>query len=104
VERKSQVSHWVVLSHWAVYDCMGYGLLGIYGLWCPNPCPLTWWTKKVMGYKGLWVTQGMGYEGVDCSVLEVAVFENVGKNFYRALMNGLESGKVVVSSISILAV
>jgi len=27
---------------------MGY-VIG-YGLWCPNPCPPSWWTKKV----GLW--------------------------------------------------
>jgi hypothetical protein len=33
------------------------------------------------------------------SVLEVAVFENVGKNFYRALTNGLESACTCISSL-----
>jgi hypothetical protein len=45
---------------------MGYGLLRLYGLWYVFPCEPTRWTKKVMGYKGVWVIWTMGYEGVDC--------------------------------------
>ena len=48
---------------------MGYGLLRTYGLWCENPCPPSWWTRKAMGYKGLWVIRGMSYEGFDCIYL-----------------------------------
>ncbi|KAF8954255.1 hypothetical protein BDZ97DRAFT_1977970, partial [Flammula alnicola] len=41
---------------------MDYGLSRTYGLWVENSRPPTWWTKKSMGYKGLWVISGMGYE------------------------------------------
>jgi hypothetical protein len=45
---------------------MGYGLLRTYGLWYVIPCEPSWWTAQAMGYKGLWVMRGMGYEGFDC--------------------------------------
>jgi len=45
---------------------MGYWLLRTYGLWYANPRPPSWWTKKYMGFRGLWVIKVMGYEGVDC--------------------------------------
>jgi len=46
---------------------MGYGLLRTYGLWYAIPCEPSWWTAQAMGYKGLWVIRGMGYEGFNCS-------------------------------------
>jgi hypothetical protein len=45
---------------------MGYGLLQTYGLWYVISCKPSWWTAQAMGYKGLWVMRGMGYEGFDC--------------------------------------
>jgi hypothetical protein len=45
---------------------MGYWLLRTYGLWYANPRPPSWWTKKYMGFRGLWVIKVMGYEGVNC--------------------------------------
>jgi len=46
---------------------MGYWLLMTYGLlWYANPRPPRWWTKKCMGFRGLWVIKVMGYEGVNC--------------------------------------
>ena len=47
---------------------MGYGVSWFYGLWVRNPRLPSWWTKKVMGYKGLWLIPPMGYEGFDCNM------------------------------------
>ena len=52
---------------------MGYWLLRTYGLWCANPRPPSWWTKKYMGFRGLWVIKVMGYEGVNCTYLLLCV-------------------------------
>ena len=52
--------------------CMGYDLskqawvMG-YGLWLQNPCIPTQEMEKAMGFEGVWVIQGIGYKGVDCS-------------------------------------
>ncbi len=48
---------------------MGYGLLRTYGLWYAISRLPSWWTGQAMGYKGLWVIRGMGYEGFDCSMV-----------------------------------
>jgi hypothetical protein len=45
---------------------MDYGLLRTYGLWYAIPCERSWWTAWAMGFKGLWVIRGMGYERSDC--------------------------------------
>ena len=46
---------------------MGYGVSGDYGLWGRFPPIPTRESHNPMGYQGLWVTRGMGQEGVDCS-------------------------------------
>ncbi|KAF9236089.1 hypothetical protein BU15DRAFT_64279 [Melanogaster broomeanus] len=48
----------------------GEGVLGVvwvmgYGLWLQIHCKPTWEIQKCMGYEGVWVIWGMGYEGVD---------------------------------------
>jgi len=45
---------------------MSYGLLRTYEFFHRNTRPPSWWTRKSMGYKGLWVIRGMRYEGFDC--------------------------------------
>ena len=44
---------------------MDNGLLRTHGLmWCANPRPPNWWTKKVMGFKGYGLSKVMDDE--DC--------------------------------------
>jgi len=70
---------------------MGYGLLQTYGFFHRNTCPPSWWTRKSMGCKRLWVIRGMGYEGFDCRfkfVVQVCLMSDVYCMSYHSETQG----------------
>src|SRR5487761_499966 len=46
---------------------MGYWVSESYGFLARNPRIPTLSFQKPMGFEGVWVMRGMGYEGVDCN-------------------------------------
>ena len=63
-----------------------------------------WVAAKIMGYEGVWLTRGMGYEGVDCIPLYCG--QCFPSRFARAMSTnyrlGTQQGQVVLLQCDIL--